>query len=549
MRLHLATACSAAALMAAASSAHAATACSAPALNALQIPDVNVTDAKPMPATGLTPAFCQVTGTVVTRGDGAPDGSARFLMQLPDAWKQRFVFFGVGGNAGTLGASVNQTDRASALGKGYVTVLTDTGHVGDGTTAKWSRKPDGSVDQAKLTDFFFRAAHDVGVAGKAFAAAYYAAPILHAYFDGCSTGGRMALVEAEHYPDDYAGIIAGDPAMDYNLQLHRLATQKAALTHPGSFMSAELLAALDKRVTARCDAIDGAKDGLVQDPAKCPVKPKDLACKKGEADDCLNPAQVALLTSYVTPLKNRRGKVIYPGWPITDLAGDGGSISYTFGKTAPNLAEILAPWGDQKNAPRAWALGYETLANYLGDGPSVDTTKVEVEVPSNVASDRVLSRVELFSEGDAYDVSRMDAFVKKGGKLVLYHGASDPSIPAARTLSFYQQLAERNGGYAKTQASVRFFLAPGMHHCGGGPGPDRFDTLTALENWVEQGQAPATISASSRPDSPVQHHIPLCPYPQQARYDGKGDVTAESSWTCKVPAASAKAKTASKKAA
>ncbi|HTC83011.1 MAG TPA: tannase/feruloyl esterase family alpha/beta hydrolase, partial [Rhizomicrobium sp.] len=216
--------------------AKAAPLCTAEALDALGVSDLKVSEAKPVTATGDAPAFCQVTGTVATRGDGAPDGSARFLMQLPEAWKQRFVFYGVGGNAGTLGPSVNQTDRTTALGKGYVTVLTDTGHVGDGTTAKWARKPDGSLDQAKAVDFFYRAAHDVAVAGKAFAQAYYAAPILHAYFDGCSTGGRMAMIAAEHYPDDYTGVIAGDPAMDYNLQLKRIAVQKAALTGGMTFI-------------------------------------------------------------------------------------------------------------------------------------------------------------------------------------------------------------------------------------------------------------------------------------------------------------------------
>jgi feruloyl esterase len=521
-------------LASAAASAQAAPACTAEALNALHVADLTVTEAKPMAATAQAPAYCQVTGVVVTRGDGAPDGSARFSMQLPDAWKQRFLFLGVGGNAGNLTPSANQTDRASALGKGYVMILTDTGHEGDGTTAKWARRPDGSLDQAKVVDFFYRAAHDVGVAGRAFAQAYYAAPILHAYFDGCSTGGRMAMMEAEHYPGDYGGIIAGDPAMDYNLQLQRLAVQKATLAVPGAHIAPDLLPALDKRVTALCDALDGAKDGLVQDPSRCPVRAKDLICKPGESQACLTPEQAALLEAYNSALRDARGRAVYPGWPITDLAGPGASVSYTFGQSPPDLTNPKAPWGDEKGAPRAWALGYETLAYYLGEGPSADPSKVDIDPRTKVAGDALLKRIhDTMDGGDTYDTARLAPFVRQGGKLILYHGASDPSIPAERTVRFYQELTERLGGAAKTQDNVRLFLVPGMHHCGGGVGPDRFDTLSALEAWVEQGQAPAAIPASTAPNAAAPHKLPLCPYPQQARYAGVGDMADPANWRCR----------------
>ena len=157
------------------------------------------------------------------------------LIQLPDVWKQRFLFMGVGGNAGTLRPSVNALDHAAALGKGYATAVTDTGHVGNGTSADWVRNADGSRDAAKVTDFLYRAAHDVTMAGKQLAQAFYDAPVQHAYFDGCSTGGRMAMMEAERYPTDYDGIIAGDPAMDYDILLLRFTLQKAALASTASY--------------------------------------------------------------------------------------------------------------------------------------------------------------------------------------------------------------------------------------------------------------------------------------------------------------------------
>ena len=198
-------------------SALAAPACTADALNALHVPDVTVTEAASVAAAGTTPAHCDVRGTVATHGEGAPDGSAKFAMQLPDAWQQRFFSMGVGGNAGRLVPAVNATDQASALGKGYAVIVTDTGHTGNGTDANWVIGPDGRRDQAKIVDFFYRAEHDVTVAGKHLAAAYYATPVQHAYFDGCSNGGRMAMMEADRYPTDYDGIIAGDPG--HGLQL------------------------------------------------------------------------------------------------------------------------------------------------------------------------------------------------------------------------------------------------------------------------------------------------------------------------------------------
>jgi feruloyl esterase len=526
------------AFSASAPSARAAAACHVDALNALRTPDVTITQAKPAAATPQAPAHCEVQGTVVTRGDGAPEGSARFLMELPDDWRQRFLFLGVGGNAGNLVPSANATDRAKALGKGYVTVLTDTGHIGDGTTAQWVRKPDGSLDKAKVTDFFYRATHDVGVAGKAFATAYYAAPVLHAYYDGCSSGGRMAMMEAERYPDDYAGIIAGDPAMDYNLQVMRLTPQKAAMKSPQAFIPQETLAALDARVTALCDTIDGAKDQLVQDPARCPVNAEDLACRPGQTQACLNPDQLAVLKNYTTPMRDRAGHVIYPAWAITNLSGPQGMAAWTLGRTAPNLANPQSPWTSDQRPPSGWAFASQALIYWLGYGPTADVTKTEVDPRRNAVSDELLARnAEIFADADTKDPARLRPFIAKGGKLILYHGASDPAIPAARTVMFYRQLTAMLKGQAVTQKNVRLFLVPGMQHCGGGVGPEQFDTLSALEAWVEQGQAPAAISAITKPEMAVQHQLPLCPYPAQARYSGAGDVTDASQWSCKAPRA------------
>ena len=531
MRIALAAVCAAVGLVGAASSAQAAPACSVEALNALHVPDVSVTEAKPVAAAGTIPAFCDVRGTVVTKGAGVADGIARFALQLPESWQQRFLFLGVGGNAGNLRPSANPTDRASALGKGYVMILTDTGHDGDGTVANWTRLPDGKPDTVKRIDFFHRAAHNVTVAGKAFAQAYYAAKVEHAYFDGCSTGGRMAMMEAERYPEDYDGVISGDPMMSFHTYTARAVVQKAALSVPAAYIPEATLAAIDARVTARCDAIDGAKDGLVQAPSSCPIHAEDLRCRPGETGACLNADQVRVLKSYTSPFRDRQGRVVFGPWAITDLTGKQGVAYSVTGLAAPNLSDLASPWkADLATAPRSWMLVQEMITHWLGLGPNASVAYLDLDTRTNTVGDKMLDMMNAtYADGNTRDPAKLKAFIAQGRKMILYHGASDPSIPASQSIAFYRELAEQQKGVAK---NVRLFLVPGMHHCGGGPGPDQFDTLSALEAWVEHGKAPDAIQASTKPDAPVQHRLPLCPYPQQGRYRGTGESNDPANWRC-----------------
>jgi feruloyl esterase len=515
-------------------SVQAAPACSVEALNALHVPDVSVTEAKPVAAAGTIPAHCDVRGTVVTRGGGVADGLARFVLQLPEAWQQRFLFLGVGGNAGALTPSANETDRNSALGKGYTTILTDTGHVGDGTTAQWTLLPDGKPDTVKRIDFLHRAAHSVTVAGKAFAEAYYTTKVEHAYFDGCSTGGRMAMIEAERYPEDYQGVIVGDPMMSFNVYTARAVVQKAALTSAAAYISEATIAAIDAKVTARCDALDGAKDGLVQNPAACPVRAEDLLCRAGETEACLNADQVRVLKSYTSPFRDTRGRALFGPWAITDLSGPQGLAYNVTGRAAPDLSDLASPWkADPKAAPRSWTLVAHMLTYWLGLGPSATVADLDVDPAINTVGDKMIAMMDAtYAEGTARDPAKLKPFIAQGRKMILYHGASDPSIPASQSIAFYRELVEQQQGIERTQQNVRLFLVPGMHHCSGGPGPDRFDTLSALEAWVEHGKAPDMIQAGTKPASPVQHRLPLCPYPQQGRYRGTGEINDTANWSC-----------------
>ena len=517
-----------------ASQAQANPACTVEALNGLKVDGVQVTQAAAMGAEGTTPAHCAIQGTMVTSGEGAPPGSARFALQLPDPWRQRFFFMGVGGNAGTLTPSANAFDRQSALGKGYAVIVQDSGHAGNGTDAGWLKKADGKPDIAKMVDFQYRAAHSVTVTGKAFAKAFYAAPVTRAYFDGCSTGGRMAMMEAERYPTDFDGIIAGDPAMDYHSTLLRFAVQKAALSSPAAYLSPSTLQMVDKAVNAHCDAIDGAIDGLVQDPARCTVKAEDLMCRNGATTDCLTPEQTAVLKTYTSPLHDRHGHLLYPGWAITNLSGARGASYWNLGDTAPDLKQPEAPWGgDPNNAPRGWTFARQALSFWLGMGPAQSMLGLDIDPKTNTAGDKMVASMDkTFGPMETKDPAKLMPFIQQGRKMIIYHGTSDPAIPAARSVQFFNELAARMKGVKQAQANVRLFLVPGMQHCSGGPGPDQFDTLSAIETWVEKGQAPDAIPASTKPDVTPAHNLPLCPYPGQARYAGKGPIADAANWAC-----------------
>ena len=522
-------------------------ACSAPAalarpdcdpasLNAMRIPGLTVTSAAPVDASVENPAYCDVKATVETKGEGAPPGSATLGLQLPAKWQQRFLFMGVGGNAGRLVPAINATDRASALKKGYTTAITDTGHTGNGTDADWVRAANGKRDEAKVADFFFRAAHDATVAGKKFTAGYYSEPVQHAYFDGCSTGGRMAMMEAERYPTDFDGIVAGDPNMDYHATLQRLLVQKAAFASPAAWLSPAALATIDKAVTERCDAIDGATDGLVQNPARCSVRAEDLVCKGGATADCLTPEQATVLHAYTTPLRDRHGREVFPGWAMTNLTGPRGMSYWTTGATAPDLAQPLDPWGKDPNAaPRGYIFARQAMNFWLGLGANAKFSTLDVDPRTNTVGDGLIAQVDkAFGPAETKNPAKLAPFIQQGRKLIIYHGTSDPALPAARSVQFYQELSALMRGRDKAAANVRLFLVPGMQHCSGGIGPDQFDTLTALESWVEAGKAPEAIPAHTASGRPP-HELPLCAYPKQARFSGFGQPQDGANWHCAEP--------------
>ena len=225
---------------------------------------------------------------------------------------------------------------------------------------------------------------------------------------------------------------------------------------------------------------------------------------------------------------------VFGPWAITDLSDPQGLAFNVTGLAAPDLSDLASPWqADPKEAPRSWALAKEMLTYWLGLGPAKTFADLDVDPATNTVGDKLLAIIDAtYAEGNTRDPARLKPFIAQGRKLILYHGASDPSIPASQSIAFYRELAAQHQGIEHTQKNVRLFLVPGMHHCSGGPAPDRFDTLSAIEAWVEHGKAPDAIQASTKADSPMQHRLPLCPYPKQARYRGTGEITDPSNWSC-----------------
>src|SRR5262245_9010325 len=514
--------------------------CTVATLAGFAVPNVTILAAVDVPAAAGNPEFCDVLGTVKTTGFGAPDGSATFELRMPSPWNGKFLFFGVGGFAGSLSPSTNPIDFLQALPRGYATVITDTGHVGlTGTDASWALIAPGVPDRAKITDYYFRATHQVTAAGKRLVQSFYQAPIRRAYFDGCSNGGRMAYMEATRFPEDFDGIIAGAPFLDIRVLLAGQHFQKTQLASPSTYIPFTKLPMIDAAVRASCDGADGVADGLIQNPGKCAFDPKTLVTPACTAADptCLTADQGRTLATYFTALRDEEGKQIYTGAAVSDLGGGDGMDLWTTGFVPPTSFTANEPWGNQgfSPAPISWQFMDHAIKYIVTRDPNFDARSFD---PGRRGFDE--DALKLFDRrteaGDADDPEDFKPFLKQDRKLLVYHGFSDPALPAFRTIRHYEALAQRNRGFDELRKNMRLFLAPGMHHCGGGSGPNLFDTLTVLDNWVEHGLAPDAIPAThfvnNNPALGVDRTMLLCPFPTQAQYLGSGDVNSGASWTC-----------------
>lgn len=454
------------------------------------------------------PSFCRVVGMT--------EPAVNFEVWLPMAdWSGRFQSVGNGGMAG----SISFPAMSVALQRGSVTASTDTGHkVGVAFDASWALgRPD------LIEDFGRRSLHVMTVQAKAVIDAFYEEPQSYSYYVGCSKGGQQGLMEAQWYPEDYDGLIAGDPANNWTSFYAgaHLWYSLALLDDPESYIPPGKLTALGDAVDAACDALDGITDGVLQDPRACDFDPEILSCPAGQDNlSCLTAKQVVAVKKIWSGVTNSSGQVIFPG---------------------------LVPGGEASPGWSTWVTGTEPFSSlhwrgaegffryFVFDDPDWDFRSFDFDADLDYALEKV---------GRALDATDPDLrpLRDRGAKLIVYHGWSDPDISPLASIDYYEQVVEWLGegrdpetARAETSEFFRLFMVPGMGHCTGGPGPDQFDALSALEEWVEQGVAPERITASKIEDGEVIRTRPLCPYPETAQWTGTGSTDDAANFACVAP--------------
>jgi len=508
----LATSCAIAAAGLLVAPANAATSCTALA-EVLRLPNTTITLAAEVPAgafklpgpvgpggpgmdlAGL-PSFCRVAGTIRPTADS----DIRFEVWMPlTGWNGKFV----GGGNGVWAGSIAYGDMVEPLERGYATAASDVGHQGSPV--------DGSFltgHSEKLTDFGHRAVHESTVAAKAAIAKFYGEGPQRSLYASCSTGGRIGLMEAYRYPEDYDAISAIAPANPMvPLMVMSLWTGNATMRDDASRIPAPHYALVEKAAMQACDADDGVRDGIIGNPPTCKFDPAMLQCKGDGAErtDCLTAPQVhALSAIYEGPRNPRTGEQIYPGLPVG----------------AEAQMQLLT-------------MGQEPfpVATTFFRGPVFNDPTWNFR---SFDYDRDVERAKAYGS-DALDVppTGLDRFVAGNRKLLLSHGWSDGLIPAQSTVNFYDALV-KDVGARRARDNVRLFMVAGMTHCAGGAGPSAIDFLGAIDRWVETGEAPERLVAANPPSAPKRTR-PLCPYPQLAQYTGSGSTDEEQNFRCEAP--------------
>ena len=467
--------------------------------------EFSVVSAVAVPASVNAPAHCQVTGQI------APE--IRFEVRLPAEWNGRLYMFGNGGYAGeALDAPARVESAHRALSAGFATAQTNTGH--DAAT-----EPLGSfaATPQKFLDYAFRAVHVTALTAKRISQAYYDALPRKSYFDGCSTGGRQGLISAQRFPEDFDGIVNGAPVLDFSgTMIDYLVNQRALAAAPLSPAKLRLVA---DAVYSRCDGVDGVKDGLIDDPRRCPFKPStDLPRCVQDVDgpDCLTTAQIRTVEVIYAGV-TRHGATVFPGWPL------GAEIKARGGAAPPSG---WMPWfvSEPNARPTQWTFG-DTFFKYLAFGrpnASFDWTTFNIESDFE----------KLEPTRRALDATNPDlsAFKARGGKIVGYFGWADPALNPLMGVRYYESVVKELG--PSTADFYRLFMVPGMFHCRGGVGPSTFDALTPLVEWVEKGQPPASLVGATIVEGKLIRTRPLCPYPDVAKYKGSGSMDDAANFAC-----------------
>jgi pimeloyl-ACP methyl ester carboxylesterase len=487
-------------------------ACSA--LENLRIEDTNLLSATVVPAEEGLPEYCRVLGFVRP--------AINFEVRLPTVgWNEKFYMAGCGGYCGRISMAMN-----SGLRRNYAVSTMDAGHWSAGPTdGQWAYH-----NRVAEVDYGYRAVTETARVSKALLQAFYQAQQKRSYFNGCSNGGRQALMEAWRYPDDFDGIISGAPALDLTGLLTHFAWVVQANTGPDGkdILPRSKVNLIEQAVVAACDAKDGLKDGVIDDPRACDFKPASLRCQKADSADCLTAAEVTVLEKWYGGVRNSRGETLYPG-----------GIPYG----SEPFWWIWLTGRDERDEPhRTFGRGRfvpELAVNYFRymafqEDPGESFHPVQFDFDKDPPLLRFM--------GEIYNATNPDLskFKARGGKLLMWHGWQDAIVTPERTVQYYLEVEKQMGGRGATQEFLRLFMVPGMDHCGDTPGPgidaSGFDPLTVLEEWVEKGVPPMRLLTTKKDgDGKTVWTRPLCLYPQRAKYRGKGDPNDAANFDCIEP--------------
>lgn len=452
--------------------------------------------------TAPLPAYCRVEGMMNRRtGVDGEEFGIRFALAMPENWNGDFLMQGGAGSNGVVSSplGLNAAGDKPGLIRGFAVLSNDTGHE--------SRHPgfdfDFLKDEQAALDFAYVANAEVATLAKQLIAQYYGKPPAFSYFSGCSTGGREGMILSQRYPTIFDGIIVGDPAMRTgfsNLAISRWIpvafNQIAPKDSDGKPIITQAITDNDRKLISdglleQCDAKDGVADGLISDPLGCDFDPAVLTCKHGKNGACLSPEKVAAIKKIMSGPKTAGGVQVYPG------------LLYDTGITARGpIPGILVP------GPGIF-------------GPATTAMEVDVEKEAMSITQPLVDSVSV----------NLTTFAAHRGKLIFYHGDSDPWFSPLDTFGYYKDMAAGNGGLATVSQWSQFYFVPGMNHCGGGRALDNFDLLGPIVDWVEKGTAPQSVVASGK--SFPGRSRPLCPYPKHAQYKGEGDTEDAHNFECR----------------
>lgn len=474
------------------------------ALVALTNYEFSITSAQLVPASADAPEHCRVSGVI--------PAEIRFEVNLPTAWNRRLYMHGNGGYAGTPPEEPGRVrTKNAAMRHGFATTYTDTGH---------DRRvhPLGEFaynNTQKEIDYSFRAVHLTIVTAKKLVANYYARQAAYSYWDGCSTGGRQGLMSAQRFPEDFDGIVAGAPVLNFSGTMMGYIWKLNALKNAP--LKLEKITQVGEKVYERCDAKDGLKDGLIEDPRDCDFDPEQHLprCESGSGDNCFTAGEIRTLAGIYSDVKSN-GKTIFPGQPVGAEAAP------------PNGASGWNRWIINDDGPSIGKTFSETFLRYLAfpeDNP--DRTWEAFDFDKDPERMAFIQSILDATNPD------LTAFRDRGGKMITYYGWADTALNPMMNVEYYEQVRAKLGGGAKD--AYRLYMVPGMFHCRGGLGVDRIDAMTPLINWVEGGAAPEALIASREVDGKVNMTRPLCVYPEVAKYKGSGDPNDAASFRCAAP--------------